>query len=206
MILIDELQITNNVSLKLLVPNVEDKYNYCFEPTDQLHAYDEITVILYQNSTPLDVAKNSLDFIIEPLQTALEELLNSSRNLPPHFKPGDIGRMYNEAVHYQDEADDHYFKITHFTLWNYSEVSVWLYKKNNIIYLEFSPRYPWLYWDPEEPTPTISFENFMKDYKPIALYELDRNTILSWLSCYTNIMQNVQHPPGYQLYNNEPTH
>lgn len=200
---VQEFKINQDDSIKILIPDIEDKYNYYYEPTEKLHVFDQLAVVFQHKDNSIELAKDTMDSIFVTFEFALEKVLSGNNNLPEKYNAGDIGRIYNIDIETENE---NYFDSAEFSLWGNKDNSVWLYRKNNTIYLEISPKYPWLYWDPEEPTPTLSFQDFMKSYKPIALFEIDNNTIRTWLQQCSNIMEIADRPSGYEYYEKNDLH
>jgi hypothetical protein len=58
----------------------------------------------------------------------------------------------------------------------------WLYTRNGTIILEITPAYKWHFIEPEEGEQSITFEEFLKNYKPCAIREISKETAQEWLS------------------------
>lgn len=194
---VQEFKINKNDSFKIVVPNIEDKYNYFYEPTEQLHVFDQVTVLLQQNDTSIEIAKDAMDTIVVDFEFTLEKIHSEKNNLPERCGVGDLGRIYNVGVN--ADSDDK-FDITQCSVWSNPKSSTWIYRKNNQIYLEISPKYPWLYEDSEPSEEYITLQDFMSTYKLIALYEIDTKTIYQWLAQCGKIIENTATPLGYEYY------
>lgn len=151
--------------------------------------YVEIEVIL--NVVKQDRIVLFDDFLIvglRELQGSLEEILKG--NLILHSSiTRDIGYLWNEYLHdvelpCETDSEGYAFWVGQkYLVWNAirSHAATWLYEKDGKFWLEVTPGYPWHFSDPEEGEEFISYEEFMKNYKPIALFEVSRETLEEWL-------------------------
>lgn len=70
-----------------------------------------------------------------------------------------------------------------YLLWETLVVKTWLYEKEGKIFFEITPAYKWFCRTirPEEKESYVTFEEFIKNYKPYVITELSRETMRVWL-------------------------
>lgn len=87
-------------------------------------------------------------------------------------------RSEEEHQKYVEESS----KIMPFMLWSTPHsINTWLYNSGTNIIFEVTPSYPWLFRDPEPREDFYSYEEFVKNYKPIFVQEMSRETLEEWL-------------------------
>lgn len=131
---------------------------------------------------------------IECLNSLISEAIESKATLHESIRY-DIGYLWNEEM--QNKPGLSYFKIdkvAHWVglknlVWSTSSncnpvLSTWIYNEpNGSIILEITPSYPWHFTDPEEVDPKIyiSYEEWMKTYKPFLIRTISKDIALKWL-------------------------
>ena len=195
-----ELKINDKSSLTFFIPSdVEDKLNYLFYPTEVINLFDQITVVLKTDETALELAEDSIDFTIGSLYHNLKDI----SELPSIYKVGDVARLCN--IDFYHESED-ILDIPSCILWNNQQTMTFLYSQQGKIYLDISPRYPWLSEDREESKKSddfFSFEDYIRDYKPIKIYELSQETIEQWRAQCSHFLKHVEKPSGIKEYDND---
>jgi hypothetical protein len=192
--LIENFEITKNTSIEILIPNAQDKFNYYYEATEKLNVFDQLTVLLKQNNEATILAEDMVDITITIYNNMLEKALQNQVILPEGIDLGQIGRSYNLDIMYEiSDAIDYSL----FSVWSHKNSRTWLYNNNNKMYLEVSPLYPWLYSDLEEAQKEkdfISFDEFMKTYKPIFFGEIPRASAEHWVRQCDKILESIIKP------------
>ncbi len=187
--LVKKFKINVNDSIEILVPKVEDKFNYYYETTKNLHMFDIVTVIFKTNNEEIIVVKDQLNEIITSLCNSLEKTLNFERTLPNTIDIGELGKYYN--INRSNENSER-FPFSRFWLWSSNKLQAWLYCSANKIYLEITPTYPWLHSDkPIKSVDYITFNEFIKTYKPIVTEEIDHATAQKWLEQCNEILNTM---------------
>ena len=77
-------------------------------------------------------------------------------------------------------------------MWDGNKFDTWLYNQNDKIYLEITPIYTWLFRKPKKGDGFIPFDQWIKDYKPLALIEIDKATAQQWLDQAGQLMQEIE--------------
>jgi hypothetical protein len=190
---IKRLIIDKNKSIEILVPDVVNKSNYYYKPTEELHKFDEVTVVLREKDTTITISIDLADVIFESLKNMLQNVcMDNQVLLPDNIQIGELGYYYNKDM--KDEVD--LIDYSNFAVWSggvsKGKYTTWLYKKDNGMYFEISPNYPWLYAEPDESSNYIPFDQFMKTYKPILVIELDRSLIEKWLDNCNGILHELE--------------
>jgi hypothetical protein len=186
--------INNNCYIDALIPELSDKNNSYCEPTEKLHIFDFITVIYHDGSNELVLLEDVAEFIVEMLKNSLQSAFIGKQILPSHI---DLGKA-SLSFSLDEQSDNDEIDYTIFWLWSSpTRVQTWLYTRDNKIYLEISSTYPWLFVDPEPSENYYSFDEYIKNYKPIAVYEISRETAQQWLEQCNTMLDTMDAPPGY---------
>lgn len=197
MIPIIRFTIHENIYFEILVPKLIHKDNSYCQPTERLHIFDIVTLIYSDNNIKTELLEDTADEIISGTRCAFKNILNNKRALPNNVIAGNASLAFSICV----QRDDESFNDSLYWLWSsLSHIQTWLYTKDNKIYLEVSAIYPWLFSDPEPSENYFDFEEYVKMYKPIALYEISRETVELWLQQCTNILETIETPSGYQFH------
>ncbi len=120
--------------------------------------------------------------VIEDKYLFLDKLLNNqSSELSPSIS--NIGYIeneysYTEILPHGIESED-FLKFVFCSTPSYPQpnLTTWIYKQANRYYLEITPNYPYEYRDPKPDERYISFEDFMKDYKPFYKETITRQDL-----------------------------
>lgn len=189
--------INENIYFEILVPKLIHKDNSYCQPTQKLHIFDIVTLIYSYNNIKTELLEDTADEIIAGTRCAFKQILNNQRILPDCVAAGDASLAFSISVHKENDS----FNDFRYWLWSsLSDIQTWLYMKDNKIYLELSPAYPWLFSDPEPSENYFDFEEYAKIYKPVALYELSRETVELWSQQCTHVLDTIETPSGYQFY------
>lgn len=71
------------------------------------------------------------------------------------------------------------------------EISTWLYDKDGKIIFELTPIYPWED-DDNDNEDFISYEEWIKDYKPLFVAEISRSIALEWLKKTEELIETMK--------------
>ncbi len=174
-----------------------------FDLSDQVKdafRYDEISVILSCNNTcEIDLYNDFLITALRELKSSLELILNGQAALHKSINKN-IGYLWNEYLHgvelpSKTDSEGYAFWVGRkYLVWDSasSKTTTWLYEKDEKFWLEVTPGYPWHFPNSEEDTPLIPYEEFMKTYKPIALFEVSRETLEQWLKKVNELIPIVE--------------
>lgn len=195
MILIQKLVLNLHKSIDIVMPSVEDKFNTYYQPTNDLNRFDEIFFILKEKDKEVIVVSESAEYVIDITKPVLELALKDALILPKAITVGDLGRNYNISTYnaINDGIDDD-TDYTHLSLcaggFTRTNLHTFMYNKDNKIYLEIAPVYPWIWDEPGTVTDSnhITFDEFMETYKPIAVEELDHTTVQRWIEQCNEIL------------------
>ncbi len=162
--------------------------------THELHIFDEIEAKYIHNNKSIILIRDSAQYVIETFCNSLEMALKNELMLDPSLVPGKIGYFFSkEKADNFDEIKDAKNIFSQYWVWSsLDNVQTWLYNANNKIYLEISLTYPWLFSDPEEGENYISFDEYMSSYKPVALIELEKSLVLSWINECRRLLQKME--------------
>jgi len=124
--------------------------------------------------------------LVETLHDGLMQALAHQITLDILLK-NDLGYEWNEYLDNHKKASS-YASIPEwigqrYFMWSSYGIAVWLYEKKNKIFLEITPTYKWHFQDPmfTEKSQYISYEQFINNYKPYAVIELNTDKLQEWL-------------------------
>lgn len=173
--------------ITIQIPDLPNKVNYYYEPTEKIHKFDEGTVSFVDKDFNIELKKEILNEIVCPFYALLKKALHNELQLPDITKIGHAGYALNSMLH--NKQDD---SIPLYWLWAGSEHrSTLLYNANNTIYLEIVPLYPWLYRDKKPSDNYISFDEFMKTYKPYVVETIPIDIAKQWLKQCEELLKNI---------------
>ncbi len=185
--IIASFKIDKDDSIEVLIPNFIDKENYYYQPVQELHMFDIVTVEYRTKTASIILKKDSVSEIFICLRNTLELLAKRNLNLPKNFNQQSIGYQWNIDT----DKDNFEIDYSHYWLFSTRGIQTWVYNKNKKIYLEISPSYRWHYVEPLENEKVVSFSKFMEKYKPLAVYELTEETIKKWAETADYILKKM---------------
>ncbi len=174
---IDILKINATDEINIVIP--KNKYNYFYKPGSVLHIYDQIVIEFKQKKKKIQISSDMLDNLYEVFTDVLNAVVQNKIVVPGEIEVGCVGYWYNMYI--ENETDVEFLLALPLALCGNGDWQMWLYSKSDKIYLEISPLYPWLYDGSKQKEKYIPFQEYMKTYKPIALYELSKETVEQWL-------------------------
>lgn len=165
----------------------------CCEDTSIAFDYLNNKYVLYNDVIidALDSLKNLSEKILKN-----ELIIHDSINL-------DIGFLQNEYDDFlwkknlSKKRKYDFFEIhgnwigSNYMLFDGRDIFTWLYQKNNLIYLEVTPYYKWHSRDPDKGEEFIPYEEWIKNYNPIAIVEIDKKTIQRWNEFSTKMINSM---------------
>jgi len=176
--------------------------NLCYEG-DHLYRWDPIEIVFKDKNTEYII--NQHDHLMPQLEYFYYFLQRSIKNKLQLLKSikENLGFLWHQDLHIcsiisQEELENKEdWKGARYLIWGGGEFDTWLYNQNNKIYLEITPRYPWHFSDPTKevnfiPEDFISFDEWIKSYKPLALIEIDKTTAQQWLEQTKFLMKEIK--------------
>lgn len=159
-------------------------------------------VVFIQQSDEVILSDSTVHWDIQQLKKKLELCLTGKWQLDNSITE-DIGYLYNEF--YQDRFRFVIECIDDFETWVGYKYQVWqahndektfitwLYndKDGNIIF-EITPFYPFLYTDPEEEKNYVTYDVWIKGYKPYFTTIISRKIAQQWLEKANHIVQQIK--------------
>lgn len=181
----------NNKQILITIPDIFSKVNLFYEPTERLHQFDEATVYFQNKINQLEINKDVLDHILFTLNGALQRAISNQLLLPNSIKIGQVGYAMNVIFNSPDIFNE---ELKKYIIWcSLSNIFTLIYNANDKIYLEIAPFYPWTFSEPKDAE--ITFDEFMKSYKPYAVEEISHATALQWLETSTEYLKHIGFKP-----------
>lgn len=182
-----DFQLNATQKICIVVPDFVDKINYYYEPTEEVHKFDEVKVCFFNLENKVELCEDVLNEVLGAFYTAMQNALSGSIKLPHDIKPGDVGRLSNYA--FRGVYDDYSSSVL---VWcSQKKVQTFIYRLEDRVYLEISPIYPWHFEDPLPDEKYISFDEFMKEYKPYFVIEISQSVMQLWVEQAEIILKKV---------------
>jgi hypothetical protein len=179
-----------------MVPDFKDKFNYYYEPTEALHKFDEVSVVLTVNDTDSVVMRDIIQVIVWPLYHFLRRGLSNKIPLPPSVTAGTLSCVYNRdyySDYWKDEGSPTLLTIDYKQFWLWSAqnlVQSWMYNSDNKLYLEIGNAY-----NPDPDDSDIpddkAFEEYMVHYKPLLFIEIPTEVAHEWLQKCEKLIRDI---------------
>ncbi len=193
MITLYRFTMDNNCYFDVLIPEFPDKDNYFYQPTEKLHMFDLVTLIYRNNEKKWVIQEDNVEEIILSSHWASIRALEGTRVLPDHIPLGHVSLHSSFDVQYETSK----FNDSNLYLWSSaSSIQTWLYTRANKIYLEVSCTYPWSFVDPEPFENYFSFDEYVANYKPIAVHEINKETADQWIKQADALLKCMERPSG----------
>jgi len=104
----------------------------------------------------------------------------------------DLGYLWNEYLVGGSDRSKFEYKLSpemrkywvgkDFMVWCGQDVATWLYEKDGVFWLEITPSYKWHFLEPApEESNYITYDEFIKNYKPHVMIELSIDIMKKWL-------------------------
>jgi|GEM_PF-4787059 len=199
--IIQEFPITSDIGLQIVIPDVQDKFNYYYEPTEVLHKFDEVSVILTLHGESYTVITDIVQVIICNLYHSLKRTLLHKNALPFCIPIGSLNVAFSddyyrnywreEGLPRKDIVDYHQF-----WLWSTpNDMQSWMYNRDDAIYLEIGKMYI-IPEDQEQPNDD-EFQNYMAHYKPLLCAKISHEIAHDWLEKCKKIILEID--SAYEL-------
>lgn len=180
--------IDNNSKIVFIIPDLPQKCNYYYEPTVKLHKFDEVTVEYKNvNGDSIELSKDILNEIAGVFNNVLKKLISNKKQLLSGIKKGSLGYVLNHVINEKQDDD-----LSLFWVWSSREhTATLMYSVEEKIYMEIVPLYPWTFIEPSNEENYISFEEFMKNYKPYVFEVVDKSIAIKWQEQCEGILKMV---------------
>jgi len=161
-----------------------------------LYLFDEMVIAYHKGQKRHILLKK--DFVIwgvRHFKEVLQIAIDGRRVLHNSIKH-DLGYLWNE---YLQEKNGHDFvekPVENSTRWVGTEYllfstprsfSTWIYNKDSDIYLEITPTYPWHFLEPKKNEKFVSYDEFIKKYKPLMIIKIEKKVARKWLKVLSKL-------------------
>lgn len=168
------------------------------QPLNKAFRYDEISIFLNQNNQNKYILYQ--DFFIAGLRDFESSISCALAGTLIHKEDEeDLGFLWNEKLDGKklpmtiDNEDNKFWVGQKFILFDSPELlTTWLFEKNKQFWIEITPVYPWHHIDPKINEKFITYENFIKSYKPIEFFEISRETLEEWQKRVQELLATVE--------------
>ncbi len=173
---------------------------------DHLYRYDPVEIIFKNGNSEYIINQHDhLMPITEDLYYYLQSAIKNKLRLSKSIK-GNLGYLRNQdsdqssIIISEKHKNPQKKKLPIYIMWGGNRFETWLYNQNNKIYLEIISLYEWNYRDPEEGEIFTSFDEWIKNYKPLAIIEIDKATAQQWFDQAGKLMQEIEKADGKYLH------
>lgn len=165
---------------------------------EQVFYYDEVQIKWFGSQSFL-LTDDCLLYLVRQFKGMLLWALNNELQLDESIQEN-LGYMWNRLLHGDSgfKYKDEFWVGLNYSLWetpgNVNPVlTTWIYNdiKGNII-LEIAPDYRWHHMDPKPGEKFISYEEFMKNYKPYIVRIIPKNVATRWLAQAEHLLQTIE--------------
>jgi len=174
--------------------------NHCPEK-NHFYRFDECELSFVNTEEKFIIFQDVLMDCIDMFKFLLPKSLKDALILPESIKL-DIGFLWNEYLNEPSNTNLEMVAVENsrewiglrYLLWSPGKkinVATWLYNKNDTIYLEITPVYPWHFRDAEQDEKFIPYDEWIKNYKPLIISEITKDTTEQWLSKTEKIIQEI---------------
>lgn len=166
-----------------------------------LYLLDDITVVYHENKKKYILQE--YDCVAGPLRDFVFDLNAAIKHeLVVHESiDQDLGYLWNEYL--QDKKGHNFVKAPlekDSTFWvglrnlvlSSQQYETWLYNKNGAIFFEITPLYKWHHSEPKKNEKYISYDEFIKNYKPLVIIKLENKVAKSWLRTVSRLLKIAQ--------------
>ncbi|MGB8467874.1 MAG: hypothetical protein WCE21_02630 [Candidatus Babeliales bacterium] len=190
--IITTFSIAPNKYIEIYFPDFENKFNYYYQPTQELHAFDEVMALYRSNTIAINIYKDAFGPALLNLFNVLTKAYDNLIRLPIDIDLGKMTYAFNESIQHAIYRD---IDFNNFLLWSTPVgPETFMYTHNTILYLEIGDSYPWLFKNPEYENATyITYEKYMSTYKPIAVEIISPATAMQWLQQCEIILKQINY-------------
>lgn len=172
-------------------------------PQKLLFRYEKVQIYYHNLSSKvkLKILDKYIIEVLDKFEIMLKLILNKHLELDKSMTEN-IGFLWNE---YLQEKTNHIFIEekseskeceswigTNYILWSIWGLETWIYSKKNTIYLEITPVYKWHFDEPEKNEKFIPYDEFIKNYEPIAVIKISKETAKKWLAKTEKLLKYIK--------------
>ncbi len=107
------------------------------------------------------------------LYTMLCKIKGCELNLEKKELRGRLGYWWNKNTDSVDERAAFELAYEKYWLWSTNTIQTWMYRIDNIVFIEISPAYPWHFVEPDSDELYFSFNEFISTYEVIDVLYFD---------------------------------
>ena len=186
--------------------NEKSRFAFVFEqPFEELTLCSDVRVDLLNTKTyhlSNDCLQHNLAILIYFLKHGLDNKLQLHSSIRQ-----DLGYLWNEKLADSSEVELYYATLEGRKYWvgkdyilfdtpdSFKEsLTTWMYNDaSGEIVIEITPSYRWHFDDPDpNDSSYITYDEFMKDYKPILLLKIPKHIAEAWLKQAQDLLRIVQ--------------
>lgn len=180
-------RISKNAQIKFILADEIKNLCYC----------SDTKIIYYDQTTSLELYNYCVGEILEIFKIKLEKALTNKLKLHESIQM-DVGFLLNEFVQkrqalplLESGMGTDWVGVVNL-IWSTDKLATWLYSKDNKIFLEITPVYAWHLLEQKKTEQFYSYEEFIKNYKPIVIFEISKDLAQQWLMKIDEMLNFIQ--------------
>lgn len=174
-------------------------------PIEEVLPFDEV-IIKFSYEYSFILTEDCFEYLMNSFKGALNKSLKNQLQLPS-FIDEDIGLLWNKELNNTKEwsmsiKDQHIFNNTE-SLGEYilfstpgntdPSLATWIYNnKNGDIVLEITPQYTGHFDDPKDGENFITYDEFIKNYKPLFITIISPSTAKKWIQQINALLKHAK--------------
>jgi hypothetical protein len=167
------------------------------QPLSKMYVCDQTYIVLWKNNERCILSFDSLYENMYVFRTLLSQALDYDLYLHPSIDT-DIGFLYNQYLQdkpgltYEKLEGRNYWVGNNYLIFNY-HLAVWLYNETltGAIILHITPIYPGNFVLEEDGPFEISYDEWLKDYRPFYTAVISREIAEQWIKKVQNIVATI---------------
>jgi len=175
------------------------------EPLEVVHCCYSATIAFFKENEKTLIGDDSIDHNLSGFSILLKETLNFELKLHESIKM-DIGYLYNQDLEsfYQQEQQHRpgltydkvdgidYWVGRKYGLWGCGSLAVWFYNNSDgEVIFEITPIYPGGFGNSDHRKQSISYDQWIQNYKPYLIRKISRNVAEQWLIQTNGILEQI---------------
>lgn len=170
--------------------------NICYEK-NHMYRYDPVEIFFKDKNKEYLISQH--DYLmpkVEAFYYYLKDAIENKLELVPRDE--NLGYSWNQDLHntviksHEKLKNQDDWQGIKYLMWGGNAIDTWMYNKDGSLFIEITPGYKWHFQAPEKDEDFVSYENWIKKYRPIKLIEIDSNTAHSWMQKLEALMREIE--------------
>jgi hypothetical protein len=156
-----------------------NKINWYYDPTKDLHIFDEITIEYVNQNFKVIVAVDVINYLFPKVIFKLERAIKKQLKSPLPDEISNMSFYYNQYLMKEESIEDIFSQYWLFS--SIKNIQTWIYNINGKICLEIGESYPDAFDIDDEKLNKKAYKKFMQGYKPMVIKIIPAEVAKKWL-------------------------